>query len=288
MRVAVTMDRRGKTIIGGLTVAFVVLTSVIRVGRSTLERRINCEIRDVLGSGHGGTGDPVSEDHLVELPQPVQRWLRWSGAVGKPISSTVRLRQEGELRVGDLGWLPFTAEEYYSTSPPAFVWKATIRMAPGITVIGKDSYLNGRGALEMRVLGLVPVAQDTGPGMDQGDLLRYLNEIMWFPSGALIPQITWEPVDDESARATMTYGGVTGTATFFFDIDGRPTNMTADRHDRERGTVVPWSTPIHDYGQFDGVKVPTAGEALYAHENGDIPYIRARVTNVDHNASHQY
>ncbi|MFK5635938.1 DUF6544 family protein [Ornithinimicrobium sp. LYQ103] len=146
-------------------------------------------------------------------------------AVGKPIPSTVRLRQEGELRVGDLGWLPFTAEEYYSTQPPAFVWKATIRMAPGITVIGTDSYLGGRGALDMRVLGLVPVAQDSGHDMDQGDLLRFLNETMWFPSAALIPQITWEPVDDVSARATMTYGGVTGTATFFFDIDGRPTNM---------------------------------------------------------------
>ncbi|MFK5635937.1 hypothetical protein [Ornithinimicrobium sp. LYQ103] len=36
------------------------------------------------------------------------------------------------------------------------------------------------------------------------------------------------------------------------------------------------------------MRVPTAGEALYAHEDGDIPYIRARVTDVDHKASHQY
>jgi hypothetical protein len=288
MRGTAKMGRRGHLTVGGMTAAALLVASVIRVGGSRLERRINDQIDDVLGSSGTPTSEPVSEEHLAVLPEPVQRWLRWSGAVGRPIPSTVRLRQEGQLRVGDFGWLPFTAEEYYSTEPPAFVWKARIRMAPGISVIGKDSYIDGRGALEMRILGVFPVARDAGPQMDQGDLLRYLNEIMWFPAGALIPQISWEPVDNLSARATMSYRGVSGTATFFFDEEGRPTTMTADRHDREHGSVVPWSTPIYTYGQFDGAKVPTSGEALYVVHNGDSPYIRATVTDVAANVPHRY
>lgn len=282
------MRKRMRIVMGGLTGSVLVVAAAIGVGRFTLQRRVNSEIDEVLGSGTVARRDPVSEEDLEMLPEPVQRWLRWSGAVGRPIPSTVRLKQKGELRVGNLGWFPFTAEEYYCTDSPAFVWTAHTRMAPGIPVIGKDSYIDGRGALEMRVLGLVPVARDSGPEMDQGDLLRYLNEIMWFPAGALIPEITWAPIDDVSARATMTYGSVSGTATFFFDSVGRPTNMTADRHDRESAAVVPWSTPISAYGEFDGVRVPSAGEALYAHETGYLSYIRLTVIDVGHNVPQRY
>lgn len=281
VRPVAEMRKRTKIIVDGLiiVVLVVVVVAAIGLGRHLFERRINGQIDDVLRSAGGATVDPVSEEDLRGLPGPVQRWLRWSGAVGRPIPSTVRLTQEGELRVGDLGWLPFTAEEYYSTRPPAFVWRANTEMRR-VAVIGTDSYVNGRGALEMRVLGLVPVARSTGPDMDEGDLLRYLNEIMWFPAGALIPEITWAPVDDVSARATMSYGGISGTATFFFDLDGRPTNMVADRYDRECASVVPWSTPISAYGEFDGVRVPTEGEARYAREHGDFAYIRMTITDV--------
>ncbi|MCH8559276.1 DUF6544 family protein [Nesterenkonia sp. DZ6] len=282
------IHNRTLMVYGGLTLVVLVGASVIGLGRYTFERRINGQIDEVLESGAAVTFDPVCQEDLVGLPGPVQRWLRWSGVVGKPIPSTVRLQQEGELLVGDLGWLPFTAEEYYSTQPPAFVWKANTRIAPGLPVIGKDSYLDGRGALEMRVLGLVPVARDTGPEMDEGDLLRYLNEILWFPAGSLIPEITWDPIDDGAARATMSYGGVSGTATFFFDREGRPTNMIAERYDRDYGAVLPWSTPMNAYGEFDGVRVPTEGEAAYSRENGDFSYIRLTITDVNYDVPERY
>ncbi|HEV2127664.1 MAG TPA: DUF6544 family protein [Thermomicrobiales bacterium] len=149
---------------------------------------------------------------MAALPEPAQRWLRWSCVVGKPIPTTIRLRQEGELRVGAFGWLDFTAEEYYSTEPPAFIWTAKVGMAPGVSVIGQDRYVDGRGSLEMRLLGAISVASDDGPEMDEGDLLRYLNEVMWFPAAALSPYITWDAIDAISARATMEYAGVSGTS----------------------------------------------------------------------------
>ncbi|MCA1781607.1 MAG: hypothetical protein LC679_05330 [Intrasporangiaceae bacterium] len=282
------MSRRTSVIAGGLAGVVVAATTGIRIGRNAFERRIDAEIDSVLGQGSVGARAPVSEEDLATLPEPVRRWLRWSGVVGRPIPSTVRLRQEGELRIGGRGWIPFTAQEYYSTASPAFVWKARITMASGVEVVGKDSYLDGRGALEMRLLGVVPVARDSGPAVDEADLLRFLNEIMWFPAGALIPEITWEPVDDGSARATMTHGAASGTATFFFDAQGRLTNMVADRYDRESAAVVPWSTPVGSYGEFDGVRLSTSGEAVYTRPSGDYSYIRLRVTDVEFDVSQRY
>ena len=271
-------------VLGGVAAA----ATAMRLGRAGFERRIDADADWVLVSGLSAAPQPVREGDLDGLPEPVRRWLRRSGVVGRPIPATVRLRQTGELRVGGGGWVPFTAEQYYSTSPPAFVWKARIRMAPGIEVVGTDSYVDGRGRLEMRLLGVVPVATDSGTAVDEADLLRFLNEIMWFPAGALIPEISWESVDEESARATITHRGVSGTATFSFDADGRLTTMVADRYDRESGAVVPWSTPVQSYGEFAGVRIPASGEAVYARPGGDYSYIRLRITEVEYDVPRRY
>ncbi len=278
-----------KVFLGGLAGVVLGAASAIVIGRYAFDRRVSGEIQELLGPHRTASHAGVSADQIAALPEPVQRWLRWSGAaVDRSIPATVRLRQQGELRLGGRGWVPFTAEEYYSTQPPAFLWKADVSIAPGVHVVGKDSYLGGRGTLEMRLLGLFPVAQDEGADMDKGDLLRFLNEIMWFPGGALLPEISWEAIDDDSARAVLSHGGVSGTAVFFFDAEGRPTNMAADRFDRDYGAVVPWSTPFHAYGEFDGVRVPTEGEAVYTREEGNFEYIRVTVIDVDYNVSSPY
>lgn len=283
------MGRRRRFVLGGVALgAAVSLVSNAIDQRRELEERIAGEIDALLATVNPDGQEVVTEDALAGLPEPVGRWLRWSGVVGKKRPATVRLRQSGELRLGNSGWFPFVAEEYFTIDPPAFIWAARMTMVPGVTVIGRDRLVDGEGSIEMRLLGLVPVARDTGPEMDRGALLRYLNEIMWFPAAGLSPSISWEAVDSESARATITHAGVSASATFRFDRDGRLTDMVADRYDREAGRVLPWSTPISDYGEFGGVRVPVAGEAVYARGEGDIPYIRLRVTAVEHDRPERF
>jgi hypothetical protein len=73
------------------------------------------------------------------------------------------------------GWLPFEVEQYFTTNPPGFLWKASFRMAPLVSVVGRDQYRDGEASMQMRVLSLIPVANKTGGGLNQGDLLRYLD-----------------------------------------------------------------------------------------------------------------
>jgi hypothetical protein len=231
----------------------------------------------------------VIEADLVGLPEPVQRWLRWSNVVGTAYPATVRLRQAGEFRMGqDRGWMPFTAEEYYTTDPPGYVWTVTFRMAPLMTVSGRDRYADGQASILMRLLSLIPVANDHSPGLDQGAMLRFLNETMWFPAGVLSPYIAWEPSDATSAVATMRHGGVSASATFVFDDQGRLTNMTAERFDNARKAILPWSTPISDYGQFASIRVPVQGAGVWQYEQGEFPYIRLRVTDLEYNRPERY
>jgi hypothetical protein len=124
--------------------------------------------------------------------------------------------------------------------------------------------------------------------MDRGALLRYLNEIMWFPAAAISSPIAWTAVDGESARATISHGDISASATFRFDREGRLTDMVAERFDREAGQVLPWSTPITEYGEFGGIRMPAAGEAVYARGEGDVPYIRLRLTTVEHDRPERF
>jgi hypothetical protein len=270
-----------KRVLASVVAALFLIIVAVGMGRIVFERRVDEEIGALLAASGVPAPRIVTDDDLAGLPDPVQRWLRWAQVVGKPIPATVHLTQEGRFRQAEgQPWMPFTAEEHFTTDPPGFVWKATMRMAPGLSIVGRDAYVAGRGSIDMRLLGLVPVAQASGPALDQGALLRYLNETMWFPAAALISSITWEPIDAQSARATMRYGGVTGEATFFFDDTGRPINMIAERQDLARGRLEAWSTPLHHYGEFQGVRVPVAGQGVWRYASGDFPYIELRITGL--------
>jgi hypothetical protein len=258
--------------------ALLTVPSALALSRLIFDRRVAGEVRHLFAASKGRSR-LVTEADLVGLPEPVQRWLRWSNVLGTPYPVTVRLTQEGEFRMGqDRGWMPFRAQEYYTTDPPGYVWTVTFRMAPLVTVSGRDRYTEGQASILMRLLSLIPVANDHGPGLSQGAMLRFLNETMWFPAGVLNPYTTWEPRDQTSAVATMRYGGVSASATFIFDDQGRLTNMTAERFDNAKKAILPWSTPISDYGEFAGIRVPVQGAGVWHYEDGEFPYIRLRVT----------
>lgn len=272
-----------KRVLSGGVAIILLSVAAVGIGRALFERRIDEEVVALLAASGASEPEVVTEDDLRALPEPVQRWLRWAQIVGKPIPATVRLTQEGRFRQGEgQPWMPFTAEEVFTTDPPGFVWKTTMRMAPGLAIVGRDAYVAGRGSVEMRVLGLIPVAQASGSALDQGALLRYLNEVLWFPAAALSPFITtWEPVDAHAACATMRFEGATGTATFFFDDAGRPVDMVAERQDLARGRLETWSTPLREYGELEGVRIPAAGQGVWRYDTGDFAYIDLRITSLE-------
>ncbi len=132
----------------------------------------------------------------------------------------------------------------------------------------------------MRLLGLIPVASASGPELNQGALLRYLNEIMWFPAAALSPAISWVEAGPDSAMATITNGGISAEATFFFDQQGRPIDMRAMRYDVGSNALQEWSTPLRAWGEFGGVRVPVEGSGVWKYPTGDFAYIDLRITGL--------
>jgi hypothetical protein len=258
-------------------------------GSFLLGRRIAREVDQLFAASRDVRPSVLTEANLEGLPAPVGRWLRYAQIVGKERPMTVRLKQQGQFRLGpNKGWMPFQAEQYFTTEPPGFVWKVRMAIAPLVAVTGRDRYAAGEGSMRMCLLSLFPVADKAGGGLNQGDLLRYLGETIWFPSGALSPYITWEGLDATSARATMSYGGVMASATFHFDEQGRHVTTVAERYNDALGRLATWMAPTSAYGEFDGVRVGVAGEGLWKYDTGDFPYIRWRITALEYNRPERY
>ena len=143
----------------------------------------------------------ITEEILSTLPDPVQRYMHFTGVVGHPRIQSARLKQVGKFRQGaDRPWIAFSAEEFYTTHPPGFRWDARFKMA-GIPLLRvEDKYENGHGSMYGRLAGIKTIFDARGKEIDQGSMMRYLNEVMWFPTAYLGENMRWEEVDDKSAK----------------------------------------------------------------------------------------
>ncbi|GGM42507.1 hypothetical protein GCM10011351_30620 [Paraliobacillus quinghaiensis] len=67
-------------------------------------------------------GEIVTKENIEGLPKNVQRWLEYSGVIGKEKITTVRLKQKAEMRLDkDKSWMPVQAEQYFTSEKPAFI-----------------------------------------------------------------------------------------------------------------------------------------------------------------------
>lgn len=205
--------------------------------------------------------------------------------VGRPVPRTVLVSQTGEIRSAEnKPWMKFKALETYAVAEPAFEWSASLKV--GGLSLGRavDTLADGRGRMHVRLLGFIDVMDATGPEMDQGALMRWLNETMWFPQVWATGLIGWEAVDETSAVASLESNGMVVTAEFRFDHTGRLVDFLADRYREVDGDFVltPWSTPISEHAVFDGVELPFEGAGVWALSAHDLEYVRIRARVVTH------
>ncbi len=226
----------------------------------------------------------VTEAMLADLPEPAQRYLRYSGVVGRPMVDSVRVRQACRMRPAPHGIsFPLVAEQWYAVEPPGFIWDATVPIA-GIPVVrGRDGYLDGRGRMTIKVGSLLPVVDAAGPEMDQASLLRHLSEMPWFPGAFLRERVTWETIDDATVRVSIVDGDLRATGTLTIDPEGRLVEFRSERYAMVGDTfeLRPWSAPTYAYGEFEGLRLPVRGGAVWTlRDETTFPYIDVELTDV--------
>lgn len=228
----------------------------------------------------------VTEDTLVPLPEPVQRYMRWSGVVGKPWIRTAYVRQSGRFRQGhDKPWMPMAAEQVFTTDPPGSLWQARFKMYGLPLMRARDTYKDGEGHMFGKAMGLFTIFDERGEELTLGTLTRYLSEIIWFPIAYLGHNITWTAVDDHSADVAISDHGRTASGRMFFDELGRPVNFETIRYMGDRGEfrLTPWFTPSHEWGMRGGLNIPVRGTVGWRLPEGDLVYGDFTIVEAEYN-----
>lgn len=228
---------------------------------------------------------PFRRSDLADLPAPVARYFAFAVPDGQRRIRVARVHWAGDMRLQPVAeWSPFTAEQRFTVSPPGFVWDARVRMMPLIPVRVRDSYIAGEGQMLGRIGGVVNVVNEGGTReMAASALVRWLGEAAWFPT-ALLPGggVTWQPVDDSAARATITDGAIRVSGDFRFAPSGEMTAMTAVRYRDVNGTGVetPFEGRYHGFERRQGVMVPKSAEVAWLLPEGRFAYWRGRPTDI--------
>jgi hypothetical protein len=231
----------------------------------------------------------VSFKDLDKLPAPVARYFRMALKEGQQCIRSVRIVHSGDFltSIENNGWSPFTSTQRFTADPPGFVWDAKISMAPMMDVRVRDAYLVGKGLMETRVFSTLPVMdQHDKPELNEGARQRYLAEAIWFPT-ALLPsdRVTWSPMDDTHARATLTDFGATVSLEFTFNDKGEITRIfTPGRYREVNGKYLftPWEVRVWNYQDKGGMRIPVEGEVMWQLPGGSLPYWKGRVVEAEY------
>jgi hypothetical protein len=217
-------------------------------------------------------------ERLSQLPAPVRTYLgRALGPRPRPVQS-LRFRHGGRFRASlDGPWQAIRGEQYYRTSPPAFLWWGRLAAAPGVWIDALDRGVNGKGNMRVSLESSVTLFDRAGPELDQGAMLRLLSDFVLFP-GVMLDEryVTWQSLDERRAAATLRAPGVSVTGTFEFGDDGLARTFRADRF-MDTGTgqpkLLPWSGDYEDYRQVGGLLVPHHFIGYWHVDGRRIPYV---------------
>jgi len=247
---------------------------------------IRQERSEMFQKSSRGEERTLTREDIKDLPVAVQKWLDYSGVIGRPAISNVFLTQELQLKFKpeQEEWSSGDAEQYFTMQPPAFNWSIHTQMNPLISVSGRDRFENGRAEMLIKVFSLVPVVDvKDDKKVDQSALQRYLAEMVWFPSASLSTYLEWEEIDGHSAKATLDYNGTRGSGVFYFDETGQFKKFVAMRfQDPNDQDPIEWTVIANKTEERNGIRIPTECEATWNLESGQWTWLKLKIKHIEY------
>ena len=272
---------------GTIANIIVLLATIPAFGHVSFSNRVESEQIDLLEQVNTPSNSVITGEDFSHLPTTVQRWLNRSEVPEKPDVSFVRLKQTGEMKTTPDGkWMEFSAVQYFDTKRPAFNWSTEVQMMPLVHLAGRDKLTDGQGEMIIKLLSLFNVVNEkNNEKINSGTMIRYLGEICWFPAVALNESITWEQIDELSAKAMLEINGEEVSGIFKFSENGDFTSFEAERYygGGEEATLQRWVVEASEHSTFDGYRIPTKLNVTWKLPEGDFTWLHLQITDLEVN-----
>ena len=260
------------------------LIILLLAGRINLSIQFNKEVKRLFSLSKSVPGKTFSYHQIANLPEPVQRYFRHVLREGQPYISYIRLIHDGQFKTGqDKKWVNIKGEQYFTTEKPGFIWKGSTSM-----FTARDMYIAGSGRLIVSLFSLYNIVDAGGEKYNQGELLRWLAEGIWFPTN-LLPgeRLQWTAIDTKTAKLTFEYNGLSIFYIVTINDIGEITQIETKRYMNE-GNLESWIGRLTAYKEMNGIIIPTTIEAIWQLEKGDFSYAKFNVKVIEYDKPEKF
>ena len=228
--------------------------------------------------------DLFDPEMVADLPEPARRYFTYIVRPGTALLPVVVIEMTGKFSLGTKEkprYQPMEARQILA-APEGFVW--AMRTRGGTPVSGSDSSSWTR----FRIFGLIPVGR-SGGDLDhtRSAFGRYVAEAtIWAPAALMPgPGISWSAVGENTARVTVTRGGLEQSVDVTVDEEGRPVKVSFQRWSNANPDKVhrlqPFGAVVSDFREVKGYRLPFRVEAgnMFGTESY-FPFFIAEVTEI--------
>lgn len=232
----------------------------------------------------------LSDRDMAHLPGPVRKYLAYTGAVGKSKVQNVFIAFDAEM-FQKKGAAPMKAhsEQYnfFESYTRIFLMKAG---KMGIPFRARHIYSLQQATFVVRVAGLFNAVDIKGEGLTKAETVTVLNDLCLFaPAGLIDNRLSWNEIDALSCGVTFTNGKYVVSAVLHFNEKGELINFVSDDRSalQDDGTLksARWSTPVGNYREIEGRRIPTYGETIWNYPEGDFTYGKFTLKRIAYNIS---
>jgi hypothetical protein len=255
------------------------LVMILIIGRINLSFQFNKEVKQLFSKAKSISEKIFSQNQLLDLPEPVQRYFRRVLKDGQPYISYARITHDGQFKTGfEKDWINIKGEQYATTERPGFIWKGTTAM-----FTARDMYIEDKGRLVVSLFSLYNIVDARGEQYNQGELIRWLGESVLYPTNLLPSErLQWFAIDSQTAKLTFNYNKLSLFFIIAFNKIGEITQMETRRY-LDKENLETWVIKLADFKEMNGVIVPTVFEVLWRLEKGDFSYAKFNLRKIEYN-----
>ena len=261
-----------------LLIFIAVVAIILIIGKIKLFFQFDREVRQLFAQSKVMSNKTFSYEQLIGLPEPVQRYFKYVLKDNQPYINYLRLTHTGKFKSGlEKDWTNIQGEEYFTTEKPGFLWKGKTSM-----FTARDMYIADSGRLVVSLFSLFNIVNVQGEQYNQGELLRWLAESVWFPTNFLPSEnLHWTAIDSQSVKLTFDYKGLSLFFIVRFNNIGAITEMESKRYMDEKHLET-WICLMADYQERTGMMIPIKAEVLWRLEKGDFSYGKFNVQTIEY------
>lgn len=262
----------------------ILLVSIASWATYHFEIAFKADVKKHIAQNNFPNSDLLTEEDIATLPDPVQKYLRYTGSVNKPKVKNMKIVFDGEMREKGKDFFKFNSVQYNFFDDPARLFFMKAEMY-GITVPGYHCYQNATATMQIKLLGLFNVVNVKGTEMNKAETVTVFNDMcLMAPATMIDKRIEWTPVDSLSVKATFTNGVNKITAILYFNEQGQLINFISDdRYAVSDMKQYRFSTPVKEYTQMNARNIWKHGETVWHYPDGEFVYGKFTLKSIDYN-----